>query len=157
MVKRIRNISIILFSVFYMLVSIGIIIENSYCYCNGGSIISVAQLPDSVYSSIQCNSCCNSNTEQSTCSEDGCAESCACNKPIINFIKLTKHFGENSIPANLSNNEIFDIFLVSSDKIDMSSEIEDFISLIHYFPPDNLYSGRILLNFIKQLKFDDIA
>lgn len=139
-----------------MLISTGIIVENYYCSCNDENTIVISQLIVENESTTECETCCNTDTEKNTCNSDGCGDSCSCNIPVINILILTTHFGENTVIQEIKYTK--QLSLASSDSENFveinDSEIDNDR---FYLPPDNQYSGRFLLNFIQQLKFDYIA
>jgi len=152
-VESIKKILFFLLAVYYLFLSTGVTLLETHCLCSNSTNVSLFVESDTCNDAVSSHSCC-SNEEESSVSEpiDQFQHSCGCDSPIVTYLKLTDHFGEDSsfeytFVKQLCFDQSFDLLTLSH--IVLSKEIR---SYQNYSSPGNHLYGRDLLNFINQRK-----
>jgi hypothetical protein len=152
-VESIKKILFFLLAVYYLFLSTGVTLLETHCLCSNSTNVSLFVESDSCHDIVSSHSCC-SNEKESAVSEpiDQFKHSCGCDSPIVTYLKLTDHFGEDSN---------FEYTFVKQLYFDQSFELLSFSPKVlsektntyqNYLSPENHLSGRELINFIHQRK-----
>lgn len=143
---------VLIVTVLYFFLSTGVNLFRTHCECSGSTSISL-------FADSESN--CDVTSEDSCCSDKKSCEAgepgseykfCECDSPLVTYLKLTDHFGEDS---NLEYPFAKQLFLVHFSE---AEPIRDFILsetpkiYSFYTPPQHTLYGRFLLNYINQRK-----
>ena len=146
-----KRILTFIFTVFYLFLSTGVTLLETHCVCSDSTSISLYTTSESCNEIISDHTCCDG---ENTCTEyfvGNETHSCGCNEPIVTYLKLTNHFGEDSV---------LEYPIVQKLCVVYSPETVSFRVIISpessvypdYLPPENPLFGRFLITFLSQRK-----
>jgi len=151
-VKTFRKILVIGFGVVYFILSTGFMLFQTHCECLGQTNISLFVAADTCDEVKAEHDCCSVESKCEHCQSENKLHSCGCDSPVVSYLKLAKHLGEDS------NFEYLHAKMFSLLNISIIETFEELLpekSLVHrtyYSPPENKKAGRILINFLNQRK-----
>lgn len=151
-VKTFRKILVIGFSVVYFFLSTGFMLFQTHCECLGRTSVSLFVASDSCNEVNPEHDCCSLDSKCEHCQSDKIHHSCGCDSPVVSYLKLSDHFGEDS---DFEYPLAKIISLLNISVIETVVELLPEKSPVHftsYSPPENQRAGRLLINFLNQRK-----
>lgn len=152
--NSLRQLVVLSIAVLYFFLSTGVILFRTHCECSGSTSISLFAGSESNCDVTSEDSCCSDKKSCET-GEPGLEYNfCECDSPLVTYLKLTDHFGEDSDLEYPFAKQLFLIHFSASEPIldNRLSEEPKVYSL--YSPPQHALYGRFLLNYINQRKID---
>lgn len=151
-VKTFRKILVLGFAVIYFFLSTGIMLFQTHCECLGRTNVSLFIAADPCGEVDSEHDCCVVESKCEHCQPEKIHNSCGCDSPVVSYLKLAEHFGEDSdyeysLPKMLN--------LLNISVIETVEELLPEKSPVHftyYSPPENKKAGRVLINFLNQRK-----
>jgi len=152
-VNSLKHTLVILFALFYLIISTGLTLVQMNCACSGQKSLYVHTYHISPESEPGCDSCCAPEVPSTCCNTtDSDSDSCGCTVPEINFIRLSNVIGgEIAVLRPVLSIQTL-LVLQPECRFDFTYPAEVETVKIKYYPPENQLSGRCLINFISQRK-----
>lgn len=151
-VKTFRKILVIGFAVIYFFLSTGIMLFQTHCECLGRTNVSLFVAADTCDEVNAEHDCCSVESKCEHCQSENIHHSCGCDSPVVSYLKLAEHLGEDS------NFEYPLAKMLSLLNISIIETVEELLPekspahFTYYSPPENKKAGRILINFLNQRK-----
>jgi hypothetical protein len=151
-VESIKKISLFLLTVFYLFLSTGVTLLKTHCLCSDSTRISLYTETKSCNDAIPEHTCCEEVNSCESCNAGHDHHTCGCDSPVVTYLKLTDHFGEDSeleYPLAKQLTLMYFSEVKSLKTIAFSSEPTIYPD---NSPPENPLYGRNLINFLHQRK-----
>lgn len=101
--------------------------------------------------------CCSMESKSANFRQHLIQQSCGCDAPVLVYLKLASHLGEDSILEYPLAKIISLQNVAVIETVDQLLPEKLFVHFTYYAPPDNRKVGRTLVNFLKQYKIALIA
>jgi len=151
-VRTFRKIVGILLSVLFFFLSTGVTLYQTHCECLGISKVSLfAAYELSEHATTEAD-CCYTEPILASNQTDQIQQSCGCDLPVLIYLKLSSHLGEDS---NREYSLAKLIILQNAAVIETVEQLlpeKQFARYTNYTPPDTKKVGRTLVNFLNQYK-----
>lgn len=148
-----KHLLVFIFSVFYLFLSTGVTLFRTHCECSGSNSVSLFVASETCNEIIPDHDCCSE--EQIThenCQIDHLHHDCGCTEPIITYLKLTNHFGEDSNLEYPIAKQFSLVHFAQAELIQIIDTSANPQVFPNYSPPENLLYGRFLITFLNQRK-----
>ncbi|MEL7587945.1 MAG: hypothetical protein AAGU19_14650 [Prolixibacteraceae bacterium] len=118
----------------------------------GSSKVSLFAAPEMSDHTTTEADCCSTVSKPANYQLDTIQQACGCDLPVLIYLKLSGHLGEDSTPeyslakiTNLQNVAVI-------ETVEQLLPEKSFAHFTYYAPPDTKKVGRTLVNFLKQYK-----
>lgn len=150
--RTLRKIVVVGLSVLFFFLSTGVMLYQTHCECLGSSKVSLFSAHELSEHTTTEYDCCSAESKSANYQLGIIQQSCGCDLPVLIYLKLTSHLGEDSIlEYPLAK-------IISLQNVAVIETVEHllpeklFVHFTNYAPPDTKKVGRTLVNFLKQYK-----
>lgn len=147
-----KQLVVLIVAVLYLFLSTGVVLFRTHCECSGRTSVSLYAGSQSTCGVSTEDSCCSDHTTSETGTPDSEPGCCSCDSPVVSYLKLTDHSGEDYRLEYPQGKPVFLIPVSVYEPISDFSYSENTKVFSLYSPPPNTQYGRFLLNCINQRK-----
>jgi hypothetical protein len=139
-------------SVLFLFLSTGVMLYQTHCECLGSSKVSLFAAHELSDHTTTGDDCCSIESKPVIPQLDAIQQACDCDLPVLIYLKLSRHLGEDSTL------EYSFAKIISLQNIAVIETVEQllpeklFVQFTNYAPPHTKKVGRTLVNFLKQHK-----
>jgi hypothetical protein len=147
-----RKIGVIGLSVLFLFLSTGVMLYQTHCECLGSSGVSLFAAHElSDHSASECD-CCSIESKPAIPYLDSIQQECGCVPPIVIYLKLSSHSGDDSTLEYSLAKKITLQNIAVIETVEQLLPEKLFVHFTNYEPPLTKKVGRTLVNFLKQYK-----
>lgn len=151
-VRTLRKIVVIGLSVLFLFLSTGVMLYQTHCECLGSSKVSLFAAHELSNHTTAEDNCCSTESKPANYHLDIIQQACGCDLPVLIYLKLSGHLGEDST-LEYSLAKIINLQNVAvTETVEQLLPEKSFLHFTYYTPPDTKKVGRTLVNFLKQYK-----
>ena len=150
--RTFRKIVVIGLSVLFLFLSTGVMLYQTHCECLGSSKVSLFAAHELSDHTTAEDNCCSTESKPANYQLDAIQQACGCDLPVLIYLKLSRHLGEDStLEYSLAK-------IINLQNIAVIETVEQllpeklFVHFTNYAPPHTKKVGRTLVNFLKQYK-----
>lgn len=148
----IKKISLLLLTVFYLFLSTGVTLLKTHCVCSDSTRISLYTEAESCNEALREHTCCADVVTCESCDPSHEHHTCGCDSPIVTYLKLTDHFGEDSELQYPLAKQLVLICFPEVESLQTVAFSPEPTVYPENSPPENPLYGRNLINFLHQRK-----
>lgn len=148
----IKKISLFLLTVFYLFLSTGVTLLKTHCLCSGSIRISLYTEAESCNDAVSDHTCCGEENLSESSNDSSEHHSCGCEAPVVTYLKLTNHFGEDSELEYPLAKQLILMYFPEVESLQTVAFSPEPTVYPENSPPENPLFGRNLINFLHQRK-----